>query len=90
MLPRFIGFIAAALTALAVQAAPARPIVDLAGVQAARERGAILWDVRPTEAYRKGHLPGAISIGDAGEVLRDPATEEFLPTAKIGKIFAAA
>lgn len=90
MLPRFIGFIAAALTALAVQAAPARPIVDLAGVQAARERGAILWDVRPTEAYRKGHLPGAISIGDAGEVLRDPATEDFLPTAKIGKIFAAA
>lgn len=90
MLPRLIGFIAAALTTLLVQAAPIAPIVDVAGVQAARERGAILWDVRPTEAYRKGHLPGAISIGDAGDVLRDPDTEDFLPTARIGKIFAAA
>lgn len=90
MLPRLIGFIAAALTTLLVQAAPIAPIVDVAGVQAARERGAILWDVRPTEAYRKGHLPGAISIGDAGDVLRDPDTEDFLPTARIAKIFAAA
>jgi thiosulfate/3-mercaptopyruvate sulfurtransferase len=90
MLSRLVGFVAVALTAALVHAAPVPPIIDLAGVQAARERGAIFWDVRPTEAYRKGHLPGAISIGDAGTVLRDPDTEDFLPTAKIQKLFAAA
>lgn len=89
MLARLTAFLAAALAAVCVQAAPA-PIVDLAGVQAAIERGAILWDVRPAEAYRRGHLPGAISIGDAGKVLRDPMSEDFLPTPQIEKIFAAA
>ncbi|PKO83291.1 MAG: hypothetical protein CVU17_08925 [Betaproteobacteria bacterium HGW-Betaproteobacteria-11] len=89
MLSRLITLIAAALLALGAHAAPT-PIVDLAGVQAAVARGAILWDVRPAEAYRRGHLPGAVSIGDVGDVLRDPQSEELLPPAKIEKIFAAA
>lgn len=89
MFSRLLAVLVTALVALGAHAAPT-PVVDLTGVQAAVARGAILWDVRPAEAYRRGHIPGAISIGDAGEVLRDPTSEDFLPTPKIEKLFAAA
>jgi rhodanese-related sulfurtransferase len=46
-------------------------------------RGAIVWDVRATPLYRKGHIPGAVSIGDAGTVLRNPVTEDFIDTAQV-------
>lgn len=85
-----------ASTALAVLAitvsglAGAAPIVDAAYVKAAQARGAIVWDVRATPQYKKGHLPGAVSIGDAGTTLREMAKEDFLDTATIEKIFGAA
>ena len=50
-------------------------IVDSAYVADALKRNAILWDVRPADAYAKGHVPGAISIGDAAKVLRHDNTE---------------
>lgn len=77
---------------LAVSALPAHaaPIVDIAGVKAAIARGAIVWDVRATPLYRKGHIPGAVSIGDAGAVLRNPVTEDFIDTAQIEKILGNA
>lgn len=89
MLSRVLAVFVTALLTLGANAAPT-PIVDLAGVQAAIERGAILWDVRPAEAYRRGHLPGAISIGDVSDVLRDPQDENLLPASKVEKIFSAA
>ena len=65
-------------------------IVDIAQVEAALARGAILWDVRSADDYKRGHLPGAINFGDAGKVLRDDQKEDFLPTPAIEKLFADA
>ena len=80
------------ILAAAFFAAPsiAAPIVDAAAVKAAQARGAIVWDVRATPLYRKGHIPGAISIGDAGTVLRNAVTEDFIETAQVEKILGNA
>ena len=66
------------------------PIVDTAFVADAAKRGAVIWDVRNAQEYGKGHLPGAVSIGDAAQVLRDPNTEDFIATDKIEKILGSA
>src|SRR4051794_35995306 len=72
-------------------AAAASPtIVDGDYVAAAIARNAVVWDVRPAAAYAKGHIAGAISIGDAAKVLRDENTEDFIATDRIEKIFGAA
>jgi thiosulfate/3-mercaptopyruvate sulfurtransferase len=80
------------LSVLALFAIPsgAAPIIDAAAVKAAQAGGAIIWDTLATPLYRKGHIPGAVSIGDAGNVLRNPVTEDFIETAQIEKIFGAA
>ena len=70
--------------------AAAGPIVDTAFVADAAKRGAILWDVRNAQEYGEGHLPGAVSIGDAAQMLRDPNTEDFISTDKIEKILGSA
>jgi rhodanese-related sulfurtransferase len=51
-------------------------------------RNAIIWDVRSADAYVKGHIAGAISIGNATKVLRDENTEDA--TERIEKLFGAA
>ena len=84
---KFILLLAASLLAIPSGAAT---IVDTAAVKAAQARGAIVWDTRATPLYRKGHIPGAVSIGDAGNVLRNPVTEDFIETAQVEKIFGAA
>jgi thiosulfate/3-mercaptopyruvate sulfurtransferase len=65
-------------------------IVDATFVAQAVARGAIVWDVRREADFRKGHLPGAVNVGDIGVVLRDPNTEDFLPTNRIEKILGDA
>jgi thiosulfate/3-mercaptopyruvate sulfurtransferase len=76
------------LSLLWAQAAvAASPIVDGQYVAEAIARNALVWDVRPTDAYAKGHIAGAISIGDAARVLRDENTEDFISTDRIEKIF---
>jgi len=72
----------------AVAASPI--IVDGDYVAAAIARNAVVWDVRPATAYAKGHIAGAISIGDAAKVLRDENTEDFIATDRIEKILGAA
>lgn len=85
------SLILALLTLLAASLArAATPILDVAQLKAAMARGAIVWDVRATPLYRKAHIPGAISIGDAGTVLRNPVTEDFIDIAQIEKLFGAA
>ena len=86
---RFSWLAALALLVLAC-AARAGDIVDAAYVQDALKRGAIVWDTRAAGAYADGHVPGAVNIGDAGEVLRNPNTEDFLPTPQIEKLLNAA
>lgn len=68
----------------------AGPIVDTAFVVEAVERGTIIWDVRDAAQYRKGHLPGAVNIGDAGLVLRNANTEDFIPVDQIEKLLGGA
>jgi thiosulfate/3-mercaptopyruvate sulfurtransferase len=68
----------------------ASPIVDGAYVAEAIARNALIWDVRPTNAYVRGHIAGAVSIGDAPKVLRDENTEDFIATDRIEKILGAA
>ena len=65
-------------------------IVDHAYVAEAARRGAIIWDTRAAAEYRQGHIPGAINIGDANVVLRNPNTEDFIPQGQIEKILGAA
>jgi thiosulfate/3-mercaptopyruvate sulfurtransferase len=72
----------------AVAASPT--IVDGDHVAAAIARNAVVWDVRPAAAYAKGHIAGAISIGDAAKVLRDENTEDFIATDRIEMILGAA
>ncbi len=92
-IPLLARTLLAAITALAGLVAAAQataPIVDAAETKAAIARGAIVWDVRATPLYRKGHIPGAINIGDVGVVLRNPVTEDFIDTAQIEKLFGQA
>ena len=72
----------------AVAASPT--IVDGHYVDAAVARNAVVWDVRAADAYAKGHIPGAVSIGDAAKLLRDENTEDFIATDRIERIFGAA
>src|SRR5262245_27204597 len=65
-------------------------IVDGDYVAEAITRNAVVWDVRAADAYAKGHIAGAISIGDAAKVLRDENTEDFIATDRIEKILGAA
>ncbi len=80
------------LSFLWAQAALAAPptIVDGHYVAEAIARNAVVWDVRAADAYAKGHIAGAISIGDAAKVLRDENTEDFIATDRIEKILGAA
>jgi thiosulfate/3-mercaptopyruvate sulfurtransferase len=62
-------------------------IVDLEYVKAAQQRGVIIWDVRASNQYLEGHIPGAINVSDIGTVLRDPNREDFIDLAEINSIF---
>ena len=83
-------YVLALVAALLATPSLAAAIVDAAAVKVAQARGAIVWDVRATPLYRKGHIPGAVSIGDAGGVLRNPVTEDFIETAQIETILGNA
>lgn len=76
--------------ALAAAGAMAQTIVDLDYVRQAVARGALLWDARDEEAFAKGHIPGAVNLGDPTLTLRDTLTEDYLPTADIEKALGAA
>jgi thiosulfate/3-mercaptopyruvate sulfurtransferase len=73
-----------------VFAQDAAVIVQTDQVQQALGRGAVIWDVRDEKSYLDGHIPGAINIGDAGAVLRDPNKEDYIALEQIEKIFNAA
>lgn len=73
----------------AASASPAS-IIDAQGVQAAIDRGAIVWDIRPTRDYEAGHIPGAVSIGNLHQVLRDPNREDWIATVDVQRILGEA
>ena len=80
-----LGFSAAAAQGSGVGA-----IVDGTAVAEALRRNALVWDVRPADAFAKGHIPGAVNIGDAPAVLREPNTEDFIATPQIEKWLGSA
>lgn len=85
LLALVIGFAYAAPVVQAADKPATTPsqarIVDTAGVQAAIQRGAIVWDVRSADDYNRGHIPGAVNIGDIGKVLRKDSDEDYIPLA---------
>lgn len=72
------------------QAVLAEAIVDTSFVVDALKRGAIVWDVRGAEDYSRGHIPGAVNVGEIGAALRYEHSEDYLPTPQIEKILGAA
>lgn len=79
--------------AIALQAraaADSSGIIDTAGVEAAIQRGALVWDVRTEEEYRKGHIPGAVNIDDVFAQLREPKSEDYLPVPQLEQILGEA
>jgi thiosulfate/3-mercaptopyruvate sulfurtransferase len=88
-----IGLVFAATPALAADKAPAAAaasaIVDGAFVADALKHGAIVWDVRSADAYGKGHIPGAVNMGDIGKVLRDENSEDYTSLDKIEQLFGS-
>lgn len=74
----------------AAQAQSQPRIIDTAGVRAAMDRGAILWDVRNADDYKKGHIPGAVNVGDIGKTLRKDADEDYIPLADMEKLLGEA
>jgi thiosulfate/3-mercaptopyruvate sulfurtransferase len=81
---------AAALFSLSGFAQSGPLIVTHPQVIEAQKRGAVIWDIRSEADYKKGHIPGAVNIGDAGQVLRSPTTEDFIATPQIERILGAA
>ncbi|HQR22601.1 MAG TPA: rhodanese-like domain-containing protein [Burkholderiaceae bacterium] len=75
---------------LAAAGAMAQTVVDLDYVKQAVGRGALVWDARDEAAFAKGHIPGAVNIGDPTLTLRDAQTEDYLPTADLEKLMGAA
>jgi thiosulfate/3-mercaptopyruvate sulfurtransferase len=86
MKSRILGLV----LALAAASATAQTIVDLEYVKQAVGKGALLWDARARDAFAKGHIPGAVNVGDPTITLRDGTTEDYLPVADIEKALGAA
>ena len=76
--------------ALVAASTMAHHAVDAEYVKQAVTRGALLWDARDADAFAKGHLPGAVNVGDPTLTLRDGVTEDYLPTAQIEKLLGDA
>ena len=85
----FAGAMQIAVPALA-QSPSGPSIVDAAYVQEALKRNVQVWDVRDARDYARGHLPGAITIGDAAKALRDDNAEDFIALPRIEKLFSDA
>ncbi len=77
-----LGFFVGIFPALAGDSS----VVDTEFVAKALTRNAIIWDVRGDDDYRRGHIPGAINLGDIQAELRDGNTEDYLPVAQLEKI----
>lgn len=84
------GLAGALCLALAASAHAQQAVVDTKFVAAATARGAILWDVRSEEEYKKGHIPGAVNLDDTQTQLRDARTEDYLPIPQMEKLLGGA
>jgi thiosulfate/3-mercaptopyruvate sulfurtransferase len=65
-------------------------VVDAPQVEKAIAAGALLWDARDEEDYLAGHLPGAVNIGNVGDVFRDANREDPPSAAAAARLFGGA
>ncbi len=80
----------ALLAACVATGAAAQIVMDTAQVERAAKAGALIWDARESSEYAKGHVPGAVNIGNVADVFRD-ANREDPPTAAVAaKLFGDA
>ena len=82
--------VVAGVAASSAASAADRVIVDTAFVEAAIGRGALIWDVRDQSAYLRGHLPGAVNVGNVTSVLRDDRSEDYIAIEDIERILGGA
>ena len=54
-------------------------IVDRGEMAQAAAAGAIIWDVRPTQEFQRGHADGALSLGDVDWLLADNSGGNLIP-----------
>ncbi len=89
---RWLGLLClgAMLSAMASLAQAESLIVGADELERLAQRGALVWDARGVRDYAAGHIPGAVNIGDAGEVFRDPQREDPPPPAVAARLFGAA
>jgi len=87
---RLLAAVALVAASLGAYAADKPIIVDTGFVEQAAARGALIWDVRSQEDYRRGHVPGAVNIDEIALVLREPNNEDYIPVAKIEQILGEA
>ncbi len=85
---RAAGIALSIVSTIAVAQSPL--ILDTPGVEAALARGALVWDVRSEEDYRKGHVPGAVNIDDILMQLRDAKSEDYLPVSRLEQVLGDA
>ncbi len=81
-----LGLCALLTTWQFAHAADGSIVVDTEFVTQARARDAIIWDVRSDDDYKRGHIPGAVNLGDIQAELRDGNTEDYLPVAQLERI----
>src|SRR4051812_32987039 len=65
-------------------------VIGTADVEKALKAGALLWDARDEKDYADGHIPGAVNIGNVGDVFRDANREDPPSAAAAARIFGAA
>lgn len=88
---RILGSLAALVVSSLMAAAHADSlVVDAAYVEAAAKRGAIVWDTRDEADYARGHVPGAVNLGNVGDVFRDANREDPPSAAAAARIFGGA
>ncbi len=87
---RLFAAVALIAASLGAYAADKPIIVDTGFVEQAATRGALIWDVRGQDDYRRGHIPGAVNIDEIALVLREPNTEDYIPVAKIEQVLGEA
>lgn len=65
-------------------------VVDTDYVEKALRSGALVWDARDESDYLQEHIPGAVNIGNVGDVFRDANREDPPPATAAARIFGAA
>ena len=83
-------YLLAALVTWVASGASAQIVVDTAQVERAAKAGALIWDARDAAEYAKGHLPGAVNLGNVADVFRDANREDPPSAAVAARLFGDA